>query len=174
MKSPSKPSPQEHNAYFRRYIDLVPQGDAFELLEKSYSDTVNLYKNIPEHMHEYKYAPNKWSIKQVLMHCIDTERILSYRALVCARGDKTTVLFSFDEDLYAHHADISNRMINELLDEFGSVRQSTLTLFKGIPDAYAKFEGNNAGQPLTANALLYIIIGHVLHHNNILCDRYLR
>ncbi|HET6226761.1 MAG TPA: GNAT family N-acetyltransferase [Bacteroidia bacterium] len=168
-----KPDATEYKPYFQRYIDLVKEGDFLTELNANTNETIAFFKNIPENKHNYRYAENKWTIKEVLMHMIDTERGFSYRVLVCARGDANTPLHPMDEDMYAANVDVTHRRMNSLLQEFETVRKSATFLFENLTEAQSKFLGNNITHPISARALGYILIGHVKHHNNVVKERYL-
>ncbi len=127
-------------------------------------------------MHEkldYKYASDKWTVKEVLMHIIDTERVFSYRALVAARGDNMTLHQRMDEELYANNVDASRRTLQSLLSEFSAVRSSTDCLFENLTDAQSKRLCNIATHPMSTRAIAYFLIGHVQHHLNVIEERYL-
>jgi hypothetical protein len=110
-----KPEAIEYKPYFQQYIDLVNQGDFLEELEKNKTETIEFFKSIPENKHNYRYAKKKWTIKEVFMHMIDTERGFSYRVLVCARADGQTPLYPMDEDMYAANVDVTNRTMESLI-----------------------------------------------------------
>ncbi|MNE48372.1 DinB superfamily protein [compost metagenome] len=168
-----KPLKEEYNPYYQHYIDLVPDGKFDIVFNNNTQQTISFFENIPVEKHEYKYQPGKWSIKEVLMHIIDTERVMSYRTLVAARGDNNTPLPSFDEDGYANNVDVSNRNMADLLDEFKAVRSGTEKLVNNLTEAQLKFKANAVTHPITACALSYIMIGHINHHINVLKERYL-
>lgn len=168
-----KPDTSEYKPYFQRYIDLVKEGDFLAELKENKTETIAFFKSIPENKHNYRYAEKKWTVKEVLMHMIDTERGFSYRILVCARGDGNTPLHPMDEDFYAANVDVTNRSMDSLLQEFETVRKGVTFLFENLTEAQSKFKGNNITHPITARALGYILIGHVKHHNNVIKERYL-
>lgn len=168
-----KPEAIEYKPYFQRYIDLVNEGDFLEELKNNKTETVQFLKSIPEHKHNYRYAEKKWTIKEVLMHMIDTERGFSYRILVCARADGNTPLHPMDEDMYAANVDVTHRTMESLIKEFEVVREGATLLFENLTDAQSKFLGDNISHKISARALGYILIGHVKHHNNVIKERYL-
>lgn len=169
-----QPQANEYRPFFQRYIDLVPEGDIIETLRQQAKEAVTFFTSLPADKHDYRYAQGKWSIKQVLMHIIDTERVMSYRALVAARGDTTTVLHGMDENLYAETAPYSGRTMEEILDEFSAVRASTIYLFANTSIEQSVQQANNSdGSYFTTRALAYIIAGHLLHHLGIIKERYL-
>ena len=168
-----RPSEGEYQESYQKYFDLVPEGSYLELLGQNSKDTVRFFEAIPQEKLDYKYAPGKWTIKQLLMHLIDTERVFSYRALVAARGDTTMVHYRMDEELYARNVDVSQRTLQNLISEFQAVRSSTEKLFENISDAQSKLPCNVVTHPMTTRAIGYFIIGHVQHHVTIIQERYL-
>jgi uncharacterized damage-inducible protein DinB len=168
-----RPSADEYHENYQKYFDLIPEGAYLELLEQNSKDTVRFFEAIPKEKLDYKYAPGKWTIKELLMHVIDTERVFSYRALVAARGDTTTPHYRMDEELYAKHVDVSQRTLQSLISEFQAVRSSTEKLFENLTDAQSKSRCNVVTHPMTARAIGYFMIGHVRHHLNIIEERYL-
>lgn len=168
-----KPEIHEYKPTFQKYIDLVGDGNFPEELEKNKWETIQLFKTIPEEKQNYRYAEKKWTVKEVLMHIIDTERGFSFRTLVGARGDGQMPLHVLDENLYAAHADVTNRSMESLLDEFETVRKSITYLFENLTESQSLFKANYVTYPTTTRAWAYITIGHVKHHNNIIRERYL-
>jgi uncharacterized damage-inducible protein DinB len=167
-----KPSSDEYATSYQKYFDRVPEGDYLTLLRQNSVETVSFFEKIPDEKLDYKYAEGKWTIKEVLMHIIDTERVFSYRGLVAARGD-TTPLYRMDEELYAQNVDVAHRVLQSLLSEFKSVRASTEQLFENLTDDQSKLSCNIVTHPMTARAIGYFMIGHVQHHLNIIEERYL-
>ena len=168
-----KPLEGEYNPYFDRYISLVPDGYFHELLTENTNNTIRFFENIPSQKHDYRYANNKWSIKESLMHIIDTERVMSYRALVAIRADNSTVLCDMDENHYAANADVTDRSLASIVEEFASVRIATTLLYNHVTEAQSTFRARGAAYPFTARALGFIMIGHVVHHVNVITQRYL-
>ena len=177
-----KPAKGEYNPYFERYIGLVPEGDYpegdyIELLKKNSKDTADFFEGIPAAKHDYRYAEGKWSIKEILNHIIDTERVMVYRALVAARGDRTTILHNMDENMYAANADVSGRTLEDLLEEFKALRRSTEKFFENLTEKASSLKANTlsglAHYPITARAVGYVLIGHTSHHINTIKERYL-
>lgn len=167
-----RPEPNEYKSYFQSYIDLVEDGDFSKLLLQNKVDAVTFFEGIPKEKHNYKYAEDKWTIKESLMHIIDTERVFSYRALACARGDKTP-LPTMDENLYARNVDVSTRTFLSLIEEFKAVRESSILLFDYMPDEKSRLIGHIGENAISARALGYLLIGHVIHHLNVIRERYL-
>ena len=166
-----KPLAGEYATSYQEYIDLVPQGDYSSLLKQNTIETINYFEAIPEHRLDYKYAADKWTIKEVLMHIIDTERVFSYRGLVAARGDESPH-YRMDERLYAGNVDVSRRSLSSLVEEFKAVRASTQLLYENLSEAQSKRLCHIVTHPMTARAIGYFLIGHVKHHLNIIEQRY--
>ncbi|MFA6151961.1 MAG: DinB family protein [Chitinophagaceae bacterium] len=168
---PEKPKMEHYNPYFGRYINL-----AFEHPEESLSENgqqlVRLFLGIPENKREYRYAADKWTPKEMLMHLIDTERVFAYRALTCLRNDKTE-LPSMDENHFAANVKVGHRTLEDLCEEFGQVRNATILLFENASEEQCAFVGNAAGYPITASAVYYMLIGHFYHHKKVMEDKYL-
>ena len=167
-----RPLQTDYPANFHAYIRLVPDGAIHEILLEQQQFTNNLIAAVTGTQADYRYAPGKWSLKEVFGHMIDTERIMSYRLLRTARGDQTP-LAGFEENFYVDHAFYDKRSIEDLLEEYMSVRHATLTLVRGIAEEAWERIGIANENPISANALVYIIAGHELHHLNIMKERYL-
>lgn len=169
-----RPQPGTYPVYFENYIKLVDSNSIAEAIEK-YSDYfVKFFKKIRESNADYRYAPGKWSLKELLQHIIDTERIFAYRALCIARKD-TTPLPGFDENSYAAESKADQRNWKTLVKEFKSVRKSTNNLLNSLDDEQLQQIGNtNNGQSNTALAISFVIFGHIIHHMNVVKERYLQ
>ncbi|MGJ7922047.1 DinB family protein [Neobacillus sp. LXY-4] len=165
--------PSEFAPYYGPYINAVPEGDIFETLHQQLEDTVKLFKNLNENQAEFRYGPNKWSIKEVFGHMTDTERIMAYRLLAIARGE-TLSLPGFDENEYVRHAEFDKQTLEELLEQFTIVRKSTLALLKSLStDAWLR-RGTANQHEVSVRALAFIIAGHELHHRTIISERYIQ
>ena len=167
----TRPNADEHDPYYAKYIALVPDGDLLALLSAQIEETCNLLKNVPESKAAYRYAPGKWSIKEVVGHLSDTERIFSYRALRFARAD-VTPLPGFEQDDYVKAANFEARQLAELVNEFRAVRRATVALFKSFDEEALRRRGLASGKPISVRALAYNVAGHELHHVEILRTRY--
>ena len=167
----AKPAAGEHLEYYTRYIDLVPGADAMPALRSQIGETLGLVSGLSDAAALHRYAPGKWSVKQVVGHLCDGERVFGYRALRVARGDATP-LAGFDENAYAENGEFEARTIADLCHEFHAVREATLALFASLdPPRLARLgTANNA--PISARALGWIIAGHELHHRKLLVERY--
>jgi hypothetical protein len=169
-----KPSSSEYNPFSERYISLVPEAEEyFSLLDANTAETVQFFGSLSSELMNLRYKPGKWSLKEMLMHIIDTERVMSYRALVIARGDLEAVLPSMDQDVFARGVNVDNRSLEDLVEEFTIVRQATVKLLKNITGDQSVLKGNVFGYPATPRALAYIILGHVQHHLNIAREKYI-
>lgn len=168
-----KPNLADIPAYFLAYIDLVPENNLFEALEKNLNNTIYLFENIPSEKENFAYAEGKWTVKEVLNHIIDTERIFAYRALRFSRFDETE-LPGYDENLFTENANVSNRSLQHLIEEFRVIRKSTHYLFEAMTKEMLDFIGTANKNKSSARALGYMIVGHTIHHNHVLKERYLK
>ena len=158
--------------YYFTYIDKVGSGDICEILRAQKPETLSLLQSIDEGQSLYRYAPDKWSIREVLSHVNDAERVFSFRALWFARGFDSP-LPSYDQDIAVAESDSDRRSWKSHVEEFASIRDATLTFFENLPaDAWTR-RGVASGNPFTVRALAYIIAGHVTHHSGVLRAKYL-
>ena len=167
-----KPNLQKIPAHLHEEINLVKQENLKEAFFK-YPDALSFLKNIPEEKWSYRYAESKWSIKGVVQHIIDAERIFSNRALVIARKDRTTPLPSFEEKDYGASSKADNRTKEDLISELAAVQQSSRKLFESFDDEQLQTSGTVNDYSIDVNALGFVVIGHTLHHLKILKERYL-
>ena len=158
-----RPTSEEFSAFYAGYIRRVPDGDLFDILSRQISELNQLVGHLSNEQTLYRFASDQWSIKEVIGHINDTERVMSYRALCVSRGE-TTPLPGFDQDNYVREANFDARPLAELLQEFESVRRSNVLLFKDLPAKAAQRSGTVSGWPISTRALLYILAGHVYHH----------
>jgi uncharacterized damage-inducible protein DinB len=168
-----KPEPSAYGDFYQNYIDLVPQADLFDALLTSTSNSFGFWNSIPEEKGNYRYAEDKWSIKELLQHIIDTERIFSYRALAFARGEKAA-LPGYDEDNYAENCYADLRSLDSLVKELQLVRKSTIMLFETFDTSVLDNVRKASGSNLSVRAAGFIIVGHEIHHINVMKERYLR
>ncbi len=171
--TPSRPEPGEYAAAYEPYIRLVPAGDILTLLEQQIEDSLGLLRDVPESEAERRHAPYTWSIKEVVGHLIDSERIFGIRALRFARQDRAE-LPGFDENQYVQNARFDARTLVSLVQEFELARRSHLLLFRGLDGEAWLRSGVANGQSVTVRALTYIIAGHERHHAAILRQRLAR
>jgi uncharacterized damage-inducible protein DinB len=157
--------------YYAAYVALVPAGDVLSTLEAQLEETVAVLDAIGEERAGYRYAPGKWSVREVVGHVIDAERVFAYRAMCAARGE-TNGLPGFDENAWVAGSDFDRRTLNSLLGELTAVRRATLSFFRNLdPGALARRVTAN-GAPVTTRALAWIIAGHERHHRALLVERY--
>ncbi|MBA4167328.1 MAG: DinB family protein [Chitinophagaceae bacterium] len=168
-----RPTVSEYIPAAKNYVSLVPDGDLLHLLEQNKSETASFFKSVPAEREEYKYAQGKWTLKEMLLHIADAERVFAYRALTIARGDVHAVFPNMDEQLFAANTDPSGRPLSDIINEFSAVREATIFLFKYLSEKQLKSEASLFGYPVTPLGFGYIIIGHTLHHINIVKERYL-
>lgn len=166
-----KPERTEYPTRFASYIELVPQGDLTDVLNEQTERALQRFGAISEADGSYRYAPDKWSVKQLLGHVADTERIMTYRMLCAARGDASP-LPGFDEKQYADAAGFERLTLAELLEGFALVRRATLSLIASLPDEAWERSGVVGGHAITARALAYVTAGHERHHGIVLRERY--
>jgi hypothetical protein len=162
----------EYAAYYKTYIDALDDVDMLEEFEISIHDFIKFVQDVPMGKHDYRYAEGKWTLKDIILHLIDAERIFSYRALRIARGD-TTPLPGFEENNYVVAARANDRHLKSLLEEFATVRHATLLLFKNLSDDELKRMGTASNVGVSARAIGFIILGHLKHHQRIFRERYL-
>lgn len=166
-----RPQSDEYPLFYKGYIDTVGDDVLLEL-EQQRESLPKFLSTISEEKSSYAYAEGKWTIKEVLGHILDTERIMSYRALRFARQD-TSPLPGFDENNYVKNAHFADRTLQSLVDEFITLRKSTLFLIKSFREEDLNRSGISNDKPISVRALIYIIAGHVNHHQQILKERYL-
>lgn len=166
-----RPKPGSYPAYFENYIYYVTQSDVMVALDHSWQEVIKTFGRLPEEKANYSYQTGKWTIKQMLIHMIDTERVFAYRALRFARKDPQQVL-PFEENLYAETAEIANRSIRDLLEEFDYVRRSSICLFRSFSESTLLNMGKTAAGEVSVLALGFVICGHSLHHVNVFKELY--
>jgi len=166
-----RPETTEYAPYYERYISLVPEDDVQAALACQPDEIKSLISGLPEEKGTYAYADGKWTIKELLSHLIDGERIFAYRALRISRGDKTPIE-GFEQDDYIAMSNANNRTFADLLDEFSLERQANLRLFRNMTDEGSQEVGTASGNPVSARAIAYIMAGHIRHHIGVLKERY--
>lgn len=167
-----RPDATEHVSYFGRYISLVPEGDIVTTLGIQIEGTLALLRGLPETQASFRYAPDKWSIKEVVGHVTDAERIFANRALRFARNDATT-LPGFEENDYVRNSSFNDYPLADVANGLESVRRSTVFLFKHMTAEASLRRGKANNAEISVRALAYVIAGHELHHVNVLRTRYL-
>lgn len=166
-----RPGADESAPFYHGYIDKVPGEQIGEYLTTQLREVERLLAPLDDTAARFRYAPGKWSVKEVLGHLCDAERIFAYRLLRIARADATP-LPGFDEDAYVPPAEFDARPLPELLREFQAVRASTVALVEGLPSAAWQRRGQASGKTISTRAIAYIVVGHVTHHLGVLRDRY--
>ncbi|MCU0325209.1 MAG: DinB family protein [Spirosomaceae bacterium] len=170
----SRPTEKEYdvNSYQNRYIQAVTGDDALKTIKENLFIVDNFFKNIPQEKLQYRYAEGKWTPQEILGHIIDTERILAYRAMSIARGEKQSLL-GFEEDDYVKATNFNKKSLRNLLQQYKSQRKSTILLLNSLNKRELSRMGRANGLPINARVLAWFIAGHELHHINILNERYL-
>lgn len=168
----SRPDLSRIPEFYHNYISQVPENDLMEAFKKGTALFVHFFETIPPSKQDYRYAEGKWTIKEVLQHIVDAERVFSYRALCFARKDPTP-LPGFDENVFAANSKAGTRNWKELMEEFKTVRRSSELLFGAFDEEQLNAGGNASGKPNYVSGFGYIIIGHSMHHMRIVKERYL-
>ena len=166
-----RPLPDEYSAYAARYVNLIGNQPILEILKQQQESSYQFFLAIDAEKANYAYAEGKWTIKQVLGHMIDTERVFAYRALVFSRESIT--LPGFDQDLYMQNTTFNSRTLQNLAEEFKVVRESSLYLFGSLTEEQSTQKGIASGVPFSARAFAYMTAGHELYHIKLLKERYL-
>lgn len=168
----SKPAPGEAAAYPQSYIDLLTETDLQDALRNSAEQTLELIRSTPEEKHNFQYAPGKWTVKEVIQHLIDTERVFAYRALRFSRKDATQ-LPGYEENDYAPNSNCNGRSLADLAMEYTIVREGSSILYTYMTNEMLDFKGSASNLMYSARILGWVIAGHNLHHNRIIKERYL-
>ncbi len=167
------PKQAEYADYYQEYINQIPDSESIiKVLEDGREKMRTLIESVPEEKGSYSYAPGKWSIKEVLGHIADVERVMAYRAMCIARGEKKS-LPGFEQDDYVASADFNSRPLLGFAEELLHLRNGNIALFKSLNDEILMRWGTANNHDVTVRALLFIIAGHELHHMRILKERYL-
>ena len=166
-----RPQPSEYPERYGRYLDLVPEEDIQRALGSQLDHTLEYFRNIPESQAERRYAPGKWTVREVLGHILDTERIYGFRLMTFARDDRTAQTVS-DQDLYIQTGDFGAHPLSEWLEEFRHLRLSNLAMVRHLPPDAWQRSGVVSDYTISVRALAYAMVGHERHHINILRERY--
>lgn len=166
-----RPNADEFAPFYATYVDAVPDGDITRTLAEQGEQLLARLKHVSEEHAAHRYAPGKWSVKEVICHITDAERIFAYRTLRIARGDATP-LAAFDENAYAATCGADGRAFDTLLGEFAAVRGATLALLRWLPESAWTARGTASGKTVSVRALAWIMAGHERHHVTVLKDRY--
>lgn len=176
MNSPSarrRPGRDEYFEFYDRYVRLVPDGDIIGILKEQLDSMVEFVAAIPAAKVDYRYEPDKWSVKQVIGHVIDVEWVFTYRGLRFARGDRTK-LPGIDQDALVAGANFAERRIDDLVEEFRHLRAANIVLFDSFSEPLLQRMGTASGCDFSVRSIPYIIAGHAIHHRQVLEDRYLQ
>ncbi len=167
-----RPDAAEHEAYYSTYIDQVPEGDVLEMLSTQIETTLELLESVSPELEEHRYAPAKWSVREVVGHVIDAERVFAHRAFTFARADEAPLL-GMDQNDYAGASNAADRPLADLSAELAAVRGATLALFRGLPAEAWTRSGVASGFPFSVRCFPFIIVGHEIHHRKGLVENYL-
>jgi len=169
----NKPQPGEYASYAAAYVAKVPNGPVIEILEYLKQSTYNFFSRITTEQADYAYAEGKWTLKQVLGHMIDTERVFSFRALCFSRGDKNP-LPGFDQEEYVAASTFDARTIQDLANEFKALREANVYLYSSFTDDQSQMMGIASNHPVSVRALVYMTAGHELYHLDLIKELYIR
>jgi hypothetical protein len=167
-----RPDQEEYAQFYANYVSLVPETDVNSALENQIGELENLFKEISEEKGNFAYAENKWTIKELLGHLIDGERVFSYRAFRISRNDQTP-LAGFEENFYVANSNFAKRSLADLLEEFSLLRRANVLFFQNLPAEFWSRTGIASDAEVSVRALAYVMVGHIRHHLNILKERYL-
>jgi len=165
------PQSGEFNPYYTGYIDRVKEEDLMSFLEQQKQSYKDLVEQWPADRLDHKYEEGKWTVKEVLTHINDVERIFAYRLVTCLRGEEKSIP-GFDENEYIRNANINHRVVENFINEFSALRSSSIALCKSVEEKDWLRQGNFNGSPMSARAIAYMMPGHVAHHLDILNERY--
>jgi hypothetical protein len=172
MKNGGRPQDGEYNSYYQRYIDLATEDDVVGALDAQSHETAKLLGGLSDQQAASRYEPDKWSVKQLVGHVIDAERIFAYRALWMARGE-TTPLPGFEQEPFVANGGFDDRSMTDLAEEFAAVRRANVMMFRALSEASWQRIGTASDNPISVRALAFIMLGHERHHLRILRERYL-
>ena len=172
MITPRKPQANESSEYFKRYINLVETENIVAALKKQLTDIEQFFREWPRNKWDHTYAPGKWTIRELLIHMMDAERILAYRALRIARNDATS-LPGFDQDEFTPFMNAANRSAESIMSEYRAVRMATIALFENLDDAASSRIGTASNAPASPLAMAFVIAGHELHHMHVIREKYI-
>lgn len=168
-----RPGKDEYLSFYQSYIQTVPEGDLIEIMRDNLETTLKLLWSVSEEKSTFRYADGKWTIRELLGHMIDAERVFSYRALRFSRNDQTD-LQGFDENVFIANSNYNNRTFSSIINEFEHLRKANIILFSGLTEEMWEFIGTANKGVVSVRALGCIIIGHENHHIRILKERYLQ
>jgi hypothetical protein len=172
MSALSRPSGEEYAEYYRRYVDLVPDADILSTLKDQLGETLALLESVPEDRESFRYAEGKWSLREVVGHLLDTERLFAYRALAMSREDGVD-LPGMDQDVWVASSRADHRPLKELGAEWAALRRSNVYLFSAMTEEQGSRSGIASGNPFTVRSFPWIIAGHELWHRDLIERLYL-
>lgn len=167
-----RPDRSEYFEYYGTYVGLVPEGNVNDFLREQLDEMHDLLRGLPKEKENFRYAEGKWSLKEVLGHVIDTERVFAYRALSFARGDAGPIP-GMEQDEWAKESNCAGRTLVDLVEEFHHIREADLLLFGSFDEETGARGGEASGRRFTVRSIVYIIAGHAAHHMDVLRERYL-
>lgn len=167
-----RPTREEYPEYYAKYVERPEECEVIASLAESGLSTAAFFTELGEERSRMRYAPGKWSLKELLGHVMDTERIFSYRALALSRGDQTP-LPGFDQDPYIENAGFHERALSDLLDEYRAIRAATVSLFASFTPEQGERTGTISGFPFVTCTIPWLLLGHELHHMDVVRERYL-
>ncbi len=167
-----RPSKNDYAEYYHKYVEELEGDNILKILDKQLNKNLELFNSVSEEKANYHYSEGKWSIKELLGHMVDTERIFAYRALCIARGEKQH-LPGMEQDDYVKEADFDKRQFTDMVKEYELVRKSNLQLFRSFSDKELSRRGVASNNEVTVLAIMFIIAGHELHHIKVLKEKYL-
>jgi uncharacterized damage-inducible protein DinB len=168
----TQPQTTEYNPYYGKYLSLVPEGDVISTLSRQLEDTLGFLRSLSEEQADSRYAPDKWSVKEVVGHVLDTERIFGHRLFRFARNDQSA-LPGYEQDDYVRAGNFGKRSLSDLAEEFEHVRRANLLLLRSLDDEAWLRRGTANDSEISVRALAYILAGHETHHMQIIREKYL-
>ena len=167
-----RPAKNEYASYYQKYVSLIPNGDILKLMEKQNEQFCEFLAQINEEKANYRYAKDKWSIKEVIGHLIDVELVFMYRALRFSRNDKVA-LHGFDQDAFIANGDFSKLTLSDLVEQFYHIRKAAIPMFSAFTDKMWGRKGKVDKNSFTVRAIAYIMVGHVIHHMRVIHQKYM-
>lgn len=169
----NRPQTGEYPDYYQTYMDQLPEGNLLDLLERQAVDLQHLLKGMDDKRAEEAYAAGKWTIKELLQHMLDSERVFAYRALCISRGEEAS-LPGYDENKYAINSKANHRLLKDMLEEYEYVRRSSILMIRSFTSEMLDIKGTANGKQVSLRGVIYVMAAHEVHHMNILQERYLQ
>ena len=171
MNAVARPQSDEYASHFEKYVSRVPEDDILSVLERQFAETRELFAAIDETKAAHRYAEGKWSVKEVIGHVVDSERVFGYRAMAIARGEQQP-LPGFDEKTYSENASYDSWSMKDVAEQYAYTRQSTILLLRNLSEEAWLRRGTASGFPVSVRALAWVMVGHERHHLSVLRERY--